>query len=83
MPKRDLLHEWMHRYKKSGGRVLRIWTQATPYHQPVEFREQRKIIERTMAETDDMHALTNLSFVNAVEELDRSGDGRLVYVDWP
>ena len=83
MPKRDLLHEWMHRFKKSRGRVVRVWTQARPYHQPYEFQAQRETIARTMSETDDFSAIANLSFVNAVEEVDRSGNGRLVYVDWP
>ena len=91
MPKRELLHEWMHRlhhlHVQSPGagywRIFRVWTKRNPESGWEEFHEQRKILERCLVDTDPLEPISKLDFVNAAEEVNDSGNGRLVYVDWP
>lgn len=83
MPKRELLHEWMHRFEGYYGQ-LRVWTQRAG--DVKEFLAQNaeigKLLE-TKPIDDLLAAVAALPYVNAVEQLDDWGNGRLVYVDWP
>ena len=91
MPKRELLHEWMHRFDlgalgMSNSRVLRVWTKAAT-ESIREFNEQARELDRVIKDSQGQPELLNeiaaLPFVNAAEFLNASGNGRLVYVDWP
>ena len=92
VPKRQLLHEWMHRFEGDFG-VIRVWTQLKAEgaaamsefaHQHQELRDAIAVcmnsLDSAVAACD---ALAAIEFVNAVEQLDSAGNGRLVYVDWP
>jgi hypothetical protein len=87
MPRRKLLHEWMHRLQMyDPRRVLRVWAAASYGYSERERQEQYDQIINALAANngeDPIEALAVLSFVNAVEVVDADGNGRLVYVDWP
>ena len=84
MPKRELLHEWMHRFETgSGSKILRVWTQRSWPEDIREYNSQHTEILRLADRANALWFITGLPFVNAVEELDEAGNGRLVYVDWP
>ena len=87
MPKRDLLHEWMHRFDMGSGVVLRVWAKAESEH-VAELNEQRKALDRIIASDGGrgfslLREISAQPFVNAAELLNAAGNGRLVYVDWP
>lgn len=103
MPKRTLLHEWMHRFDLKDS-VVRVWTkpQATNHNSALALRigyaSQAILLKRVIDANNKtkpfnlfgfgvkslVEQLANEDFVAAVEHLDRkSGNGRLVYVDWP
>lgn len=87
MPKREYLHEWMHRFEiVRDVSIMRVWTHRTETARPeesAEFHDQHADIWRRFSHAGTVEAVSELPYVNAVEVLDASGNGRLVYVDWP
>lgn len=85
MPKRDLLHEWMHRFEMPKQRVVRVWAKRSG-DDIKEFWDQHLELGRICEHAIEERWLTliaELGYVNAAEVLDSYGNGRLVYVDWP
>ena len=73
-----------HRFESTKGtKTLRVWTKRTFPDKQGEFDDQHAEILRRIDLAHSLDFISVLRFVNAVEELDRSGNGRLVYVDWP
>lgn len=95
MPKREFLHEWMHRFEIRAHCTLRVWCKAGKKDHD-DFNDQHEILQKmlipymkqpwspfVMGSQKFILKFAALGFVNAVEWVDLDGNGRLVYVDWP
>ena len=87
--KRMRVYELMRRVEV-GPLTIRMWIEADGVCPECEERaDELALCARTLADEDDHPSLLaekladTLQGLNAVEVLDESGDGGLVYPDWP
>ena len=86
---RVFTYEWMHRFVGSNS-VIRVWAKAKPLEDPgrgYEFTKQHVEIGRLLGQAQNpqqvLPTLQGIEYVTAIEILDVSGNGAIVYADWP
>lgn len=76
----------MRRVPLSNGRVVRVWRDRTKEHLSASY-DDADIVSTCIAhatnDTQLLAALGKLQGVNAVELIDASGNGTVVYTSWP
>jgi len=78
--------ESMRRVNRSNGRVVRVWRDRTKENLSASY-DDADIVSTCIAQANNdtqlLAALGKLRGVNAVELVDASGQGTVVYTSWP
>ena len=78
--------ESMRRVPLSNGRVVRVWRDRTKENLSASYDDADIVstcIAQATNDTQLLAALAKLNGVNAVELIDASGNGTVVYTSWP
>ena len=78
--------ESMRRVPLSNGRVVRVWRDRTKENLSASYDDADIVstcIAQATNDTQLLAALAKLNGVNAVELVDASGNGTVVYSSWP
>ena len=78
--------ESMRRVPLSGGRVVRVWRDRTKENLSASYNDADIVstcIAQANNDTQLLASLAKLRGVNAVELVDASGQGTVVYTSWP
>ena len=76
----------MRRVPLSNGRVVRVWRDRTKENLSASYDDTDIVstcIAQATNDTQLLAALAKLNGVNAVELVDASGNGTVVYSSWP
>lgn len=76
----------MRRVPLSNGRVVRVWRDRTKENLSASYDDADIVstcIAQATNDTQLLAALAKLNGVNAVELIDASGNGTVVYTSWP